>query len=210
MEPQWTDEAITSPHNAYAISKYSQEQIAIRLGKRYGIPTVCLRYSIVQGPRQSFRNAYSGVLRIFAQRILTGQKPICYEDGGQLRDYVSVYDVTRANLLVLEDTRADFQIFNVGGDRRVTVLDYAHLIGERAGKEVEPQIPGIYRFGDTRHIFSDVSRLKSLGWHPSVSLERIIDQYLEWIHGQPDFRDHSRQADATMETLGVLRTTAIS
>lgn len=210
MEPEWTDEALANPHNSYAISKYSQEQIALQLGRRYDIPTICLRYSIVQGPRQSFRNAYSGVLRIFAQRILAGRQPVCYEDGSQLRDYVSVHDVTRANLLVLEDARADFQVFNVGGDRQVSVLEYARLIGERAGRIVEPKIPGIYRFGDTRHIFSDISNLRSLGWQPTVSLEQIVEEYLEWIRAQPDLRDHSADADARMETLGVLRTTAAS
>lgn len=208
MDPQWTDESVVNPHNAYAISKYSQELIAIRLGRRYGIPTVCLRYSIVQGPRQSFRNAYSGVLRIFAQRILSGRRPVCYEDGKQLRDYVSVHDVTRANLLVLEDDRADFQVFNVGGNCQVSVLEYARLIGERAGRAVEPELPGVYRFGDTRHILSETRKLRSLGWQPVISLDRTVDEYLEWIRTQPNFRDHSSEADASMEMLGVLRSTA--
>jgi len=205
MEPQWTDEGVTDPHNAYAISKYSQELIALRLGRRYDIPTVCLRYSIVQGPRQSFRNAYSGVLRIFAQRVLTDRPAVCYEDGRQLRDYVAVQDVTRANLLVLEDSRADFQVFNVGGNRRVSVVEYARLISERAGRAIDPQIPGVYRFGDTRHIFSDVSRLRSLGWEPTVPLAQVVDEYLEWIRAEPEFQDHSTGADERMEELGVLR-----
>jgi len=205
MEPEWTDEARVNPHNSYAISKYSQELIALQLGRRYDIPTVCLRYSIVQGPRQSFKNAYSGVLRIFAQRILTGKQPVCFEDGGQLRDYVSIHDVTRANLLVLDDPRADFNVFNTGGDRKVTVLEYARLVGERAARLIEPEIPGLYRFGDTRHIFSDVGRLKSLGWHPMVSLEQTVDEYLEWVGSQPDLEDYSTEADARMENLGVLR-----
>lgn len=208
MEPLWTDEAVVNPHSAYAISKYSQELIALQLGRRYDIPTVCLRYSIVQGPRQSFRNAYSGVLRIFAQRILSGLPPVCYEDGGQLRDYVSVHDVTRANLLVLADSRADFQVFNVGGNRRVAVHEYARLMADRAGIPLVPEIPGIYRFGDTRHIFSDISRLKELGWEPTVSLDQTIDEYLAWIGEQPGFRDHSVEAQARMGSLGVLRTVA--
>ena len=208
MQPQWTDEAVVNPHSAYAISKYSQELIAIQLGRRYDIPTVCLRYSIVQGPRQSFRNAYSGVLRIFAQRILSGLPPVCYEDGGQLRDYVSVHDVTRANLLVLVDDRADFQVLNVGGNRRVSVREYARLIGERAGIPLASEIPGIYRFGDTRHIFSDIGRLRALGWEPTVSLDQTVDEYLDWLRDQPDFRDHSVEAEANMGRLGVLRMTA--
>jgi dTDP-L-rhamnose 4-epimerase len=205
MGPQWTDEAVVNPHNQYAMSKYTQEMIALNLGQRYGIPTVCLRYSIVQGPRQSFRNAYSGVLRIFTQRLLNGKAPICYEDGQQLRDYVSVYDVARANLLVLEDERADYQVFNVGGDRKISVLNYAHLIAERAGVSIEPRVPGSYRFGDTRHVFSDVSKLKALDWKPQVPLEEIVDGYIAWAQIQPDFRDYSAEAGERMQELGTVR-----
>jgi dTDP-L-rhamnose 4-epimerase len=205
MEPQWTDEAVVNPHNQYAISKYTQEMVALNLGQRYGIPTVCMRYSIVQGARQSFRNTYSGVLRIFTQRLLNGKPPVCYEDGQQLRDYVSVHDVTRANLLVLEDDRADFQVFNVGGDRQVTVLEYAHLIAQRAGADIESQVPGLYRFGDTRHVFSDVSKLKALGWEPAVPLEAIVDEYIAWAQAQSGFRDYYAEAKARMEEMGTLR-----
>ena len=205
MEPQWTDEAVANPHNQYAMSKYTQEMIALNLGQRYGIPTVAMRYSIVQGARQSFRNAYSGVLRIFTQRLLNDKAPICYEDGQQLRDYVSVHDVARANLLALEDKRADFQVFNVGGDHHISVWDYALLVAERAGIHVAPEVPGSYRFGDTRHVFSDVSKLKALGWRPQVPLQDIVDEYLAWAQAQPDFRDYSTKASAQMEALGTVR-----
>jgi dTDP-L-rhamnose 4-epimerase len=202
---QPVDEAITNPHNQYAMSKYTQEMVSHNLGRRYGIPTVCMRYSIVQGSRQSFRNAYSGVLRIFTQRLLNAEPPVCYEDGQQLRDYVSVHDVARANLTVLQDERADFQVFNVGGDRNVSVLDYARLIGQRANVDIEPQVPGLYRFGDTRHVVSDVSKLKSLGWAPEVSLEDIVDEYLIWAQEQPGFRDYYAEAEEHMKILGTLR-----
>lgn len=205
LEPQWTDDAIVNPHNAYALSKAAQEMIALQLGRRYGIPTVCMRYSIVQGARQSFRNAYSGILRIFAQRLLHHRPPVCYEDGRQLRDYVSVHDVTAANLLVLEDSRADFEVFNVGGDRRVSVLEYARLMAERTRIDIEPEVPGVYRVGDVRHIFSDTSKLKALGWQPLVPLEEIIDEYLEWARAQPAFQDYYAAAEARMVSVGVIR-----
>ena len=205
MEPRPTDEATTSPHNPYAISKYTQELVALNLGRRIGIPTVCMRYSIVQGARQSFRNAYSGVLRIFTQRLLHGKPPICYEDGGQIRDYVSVQDVARANLLVLEDRRADSQVFNVGGNRRITVWDYACLIAKRSDVEIAPLTPGLYRFGDTRHAFSDVRKLGGLGWTPEISIEEIVDEYLDWAERQPDFKDYTEEADARMASWKVVR-----
>lgn len=205
LAPTWTDEAVVNPHNQYAMSKYTQEMIALILGKRYSIPSVAMRYSIVQGPRQSFRNAYSGVLRIFTQRLLNGKGPICYEDGQQLRDYVSVWDVARANTLVLEDDRANYQSFNVGGDRKVTVVQYAHLIADRAGVDIEPEVPGLYRFGDTRHVFSDVSKLRMLGWKPEIGLEEIVDGYIAWSQTQPDFGDYSSTAEERMRKLGTVR-----
>lgn len=207
---QWvpTDEAHVNPHNQYAMSKYTQEMVTLNLGRRYGIPTTCMRFSIVQGSRQSFRNAYSGVLRIFAQRILNGKPPVCYEDGRQLRDYVSVHDVARANMLALEDDRSAYEVYNVGGDRQVSVLEYARLVSERAGVDIEPQVPGSYRFGDTRHVISDVSKLKTLGWAPQVTLPTIVDEYIGWAQAQSGFRDYYAEAEIRMLELGTIRQTA--
>ena len=89
------------PSNQYSISKYAQELISLKLGKLNNIPSVAMRYSIVHGPRQSVKNAYSGALRIFTLQMLNDQNPIIFEDGLQKRDFVSVYDVARANALVL-------------------------------------------------------------------------------------------------------------
>lgn len=205
MDLQWTDEGVTVPHNSYALSKRDQEDIATKFGQRYGIPSVALRYSIVQGSRQSFRNAYSGAMRSFAVRVLTGQPPILYEDGQQLRDYVSIHDVVQANLLVLEDPRADYQVFNVGGGRRVTVLELADLVIQTTGVSVEPEIPGLYRVGDTRHILSDVAKLRMLGWAPQITQEEMVREYLAWAAEQPDLRDTFAEAQEKMQASGVLR-----
>ena len=112
---QATPERVSNPQNAYGMSKLGQEMVAINLGRRYGIPTVALRYSIVQGPRQSVYNAYSGACRIFCLHYLQGMAPTLYEDGGAIRDYVNIDDVVDANVLVLEDDRAVGRVFNVGG-----------------------------------------------------------------------------------------------
>ena len=205
MKPLLTDEARVNPHNQYAMSKYTQEMIALNFGRRYNIPSVAMRYSIVQGPRQSFRNAYSGILRIFTIRLLSEHAPVCYEDGQQLRDYVSVYDVARANVLVMEDARADFQVYNVGGARAITVEQYARLLAQKLGKDIEPQFPGQFRFGDTRHIASDISKLNALGWFPRVTLDEIVEEYIAWAHVQPDVRDYYTEAELEMLTQGTLR-----
>jgi len=205
MEAQWTDESVVNPQNQYAISKYSQELIALNLGKRYGIPTACMRYSIVQGPRQSLHNAYSGACRIFCLSLHFDQAPVVYEDGMQLRDFVNIGDVIRANVLVLEDPRANFEVFNVGGGRTITVLAFARLVARCFGKDIEPGIPGAFRFGDTRHIFSDVSKLKALGWTPKRSVEESVRQYMAWLVQQPDLEDRLSGAQRTMEEMGVVR-----
>ncbi len=208
MQWVWTDEAHVNPHNQYAMSKYTQEMLALNLGRRYGIPTTCLRYSIVQGRRQSFRNAYSGILRNFTQRLLAGQRPVCYEDGQQVRDYVYVGDVARANLLALTDPRTDYQVYNVGGQKPVTVLEYARLLCAKLNPAIEPDVPGLYRFGDTRHIVSDVSKLRELGWTPTKGIAEIADEYIAWAEGQPDLRDYYAEAEAGMLAKGSLRRAA--
>jgi dTDP-L-rhamnose 4-epimerase len=206
LEPQTTHEDDPPhPHNQYGISKLSQELICLKLGERYGLPTTAMRYSITQGPHQSFTNPYSGALRIFIQRLLHGRQPIVYEDGQQLRDFVTVWDVARANVLALEDSRTDFQALNVGGGRAITVLDYAHLCGRALGLPVEPEVAGKFRVGDTRHIHSDISKLRALGWEPQHTLEEAAQEYAAWAKQQPGFRDYTDEGLATMAKQGVVR-----
>ena len=206
MSPVAIDESRANPHNQYAVSKYSQELYALTLGKRFNIPTVVLRYSITQGPRQSFYNAYSGILRIFAIRLLNDLPPIIYEDGEQLRDYVYVGDTAKANLLVMENDTANYEAYNVGGREVLSVSEYANLLMKVMGKDVTPQIPGEFRFGDTRHAVSDISKLGKLGWFPRVSLEQIIREYVEWAEAQPCVSDYYAQAEKVMKQEGVIKT----
>ena len=200
-----TDEAVVNPHNQYAMSKYAQEMIALNLGRRYQIPSVALRFSITQGPRQSYRNAYSGVLRIFTMALLHHDRPVAYEDGQQLRDYVYVGDVARAIDLVLHDARADYRAFNVGGAAAVSVLEYAAQVAQATGSTLAPIVPGEYRFGDTRHIISEISQLRALGWKPEVPLPEIIAQYVSWAQAQPSFANYYAEAMRVMKRLGTVR-----
>jgi dTDP-L-rhamnose 4-epimerase len=194
-----------SPHNQYAVSKYAQEMIALVLGERYQIPTVAMRYSIVQGPRQSFYNAYSGACRIFNLSYYFKQQPVIYEDGQQVRDYVNIHDVVAANLLVLEDPRANYRAFNVGGDRPYTVCEFAAIVAQEYGIECRPQIPGVYRFGDTRHILSDVSELRALGWKPTRTPVDSVREYANWLRQQQNIEDIRSYAEQHMKSLNVLR-----
>jgi dTDP-L-rhamnose 4-epimerase len=205
MQPLPTGESRVNPHNQYAVSKYCQELYALTLGKRFGIPTVVLRYSITQGARQSFYNAYSGILRIFTTRLLQNLPPIIYEDGKQLRDYVYVGDVVAANVLVMESDDANYEAYNVGGKEVFSVSEYAKLLFQVVGKSVESQIPGEFRFGDVRHIISDVSKIKELGWQPRVPLQQIISEYVEWAIKQPEINNFHTDASQVMKQMGVIR-----
>lgn len=207
MKPIPSDESQVNPHHQYGISKYCQELYALNLGRRYDIPTVVLRYSITQGPRQSFFNAYSGILRIFTIRLLNNLPPILYEDGQQLRDYVYVDDVAKANLLVMQNEAADYKVFNVGGSQAITVLEYARLLVELVGKNIEPELPGQFRWGDTRHSSSDSTELRNLGWEASTPVAQIAREYLGWLQTQPAVSDYYTDAARVMTETGVIRST---
>jgi dTDP-L-rhamnose 4-epimerase len=206
LELQWTPETHANPPNAYAISKYSQELTAISFGKRYEIPSVALRYSIVQGSRQSFYNAYSGACRIFNLHYYFDKAPSIYEDGLQKRDFVNIHDVVDANILVLRDPRADYNVFCVGSGKDYTIKEFDRIVAKVHGKEyIEPKIPGEYRFGDTRHTLSDNSKLRSLGWIPQRTAEDSVNEYLEYLKEQTDITDILDYAEQTMKKLNVVR-----
>jgi len=164
-----------------------------------------MRYSIVQGPRQSFYNAYSGACRIFCLSYFLDRRPPVYEDGSQLRDFVNIEDVVGANLLVMEDERADYQVFNVGGGKSYTVLQFAEIVREVFGKDMAPNITGQYRFGDTRHIASDIGKLQSLGWQPRHSPLKSVTDYLHWLEIQDNKDEILEYAADKMKQLGVVR-----
>lgn len=205
LEPILIPEFTVSPGTAYAISKYAIELLADRLGRRYGIPTACMRYTYVQGPRNSFYNAYSGIARRFALLLLNGLPPTIYEDGAQLRDYVNVRDVARANVMAMEDPRADFGVFNVGGGRAVTVLEFAEMMLDTFGSSLEPSITGEFRLGDTRHTVSDISAMRSLGWSPQVPVEENVAEYVAWMHEQRGTKEYLLEAERVMRQQNVIQ-----
>jgi len=210
LVPVLLREERANPAGPYGVSKFAQELASLRLGKILGVPTVALRYSIVQGARQSFYNAYSGICRIFTRAFRSGKPPVIFEDGRQMRDYVHVSDVVAANLLVLGDSRADGQAFNVGSGRAVTVLEYARLLRERMRASVAPEIPGSYRVGDVRHTVSSVARLEALGWKVTKELGEIFDDYLAWLDVTSDPGDYVTPALNAMQRSGVVRRAARS
>jgi dTDP-L-rhamnose 4-epimerase len=199
LEPIPTPESKTpSLASIYALSKYDQERMCLLIGAAYNIPTVALRFFNVYGPRQALSNPYTGVLAIFAARLLNGQRPLVFEDGNQRRDFVSVYDVAEACCLALERQAAAGGVFNVGSGRDVSVIELAHCLAKELGKPwLEPEIAGKYRVGDIRHCFADIALARErLGYAPKVGMADGIADLAGWLEGQiaVDRVDEARQA----------------
>lgn len=187
LTPMLTDEEKPFQVNSvYAITKAVQEQLALNVGRAFGIPTVVLRYFNVFGPRQSLDNPYTGVAAIFMSRLKNQRPPLVFEDGMQTRDFVSVHDVAVANLAVIDDARADYGVFNVGAGRQVSILAIAKTLAKLLGRDFEPTITGQFRKGDVRHCSADISHIsKTLDWAPQVSLETGLQELIAWSETIP-------------------------
>lgn len=192
------------PNTPYGISKFAGETTALRLGFKYEIPTACLRYSLVQGWGQSIYNTYSGIGRIFNQRFMQGQPVIVYEDGQLVRDFIHVEDVVDANLLVMQSDKANYNVYNVGGEKPTTVYEYASKLAKLYGNKYPVEIPGIYRWGDPRHTYSSSDKLISIGWKRKHTIDDIVKDTFEWFN-QVDYKPTFNNSEEVMFKSGVLR-----
>lgn len=192
-----------APTSIYAISKRDQEEMALTVGRAYGIPTVALRYFNVYGPRQSVSNPYTGVAAIFSSRLLNGNPPLIFEDGLQSRDFVHVSDIVAANLLAMESEMANYQAINIGTGRSLTIMDVAQALIGALDSELKPQIVGKCREGDIRHCYSDISKAQALlGYRPQMTFEDGIADLVAWL-GVQESRDTVSQAVQELEQRGL-------
>lgn len=185
--PQPTPESkAPSLTSVYALTKYDQERLCLIFGRAYGIDAVALRFFNVYGPRQALSNPYTGVLAIFASRLLNGRPPLIFEDGEQKRDFVSVHDVARACRQALEAPGAAGEVLNVGSGNAYTVREIAEKVAAVLGRpELRPDVTGKYRMGDVRHCFADITRAQNLlGYEPRISLEDGLKELAAWLEGQ--------------------------
>ena len=173
--------------NIYSMTKYHQEEMVLLIGKTYGIPSVAPRFFNVYGPRQSLSNPYAGVAAIWLSRLLNGKQPVVFEDGGQLRDFVSIHDVVDCLILMLEKPGADYLPVNVGSGQTVTILEIANILRRLLGSSIEPQITQSGRKFDIRHNTADIARAReTLGFAPRVTLDQGFSELIEWARTTPD------------------------
>jgi dTDP-L-rhamnose 4-epimerase len=191
--------------SVYALTKYDQERLCLIFGETYDTPTVALRFFNTYGTRQALSNPYTGVLAIFAARLLNGRPPLVFEDGLQRRDFVAVSDVVRACRLALEHDGADGLPVNIGTGRDVTVLEVAAKLGRVLDVDIEPEITSRFRAGDIRHCFADISRARDLlGYEPQVELDAGMSSLAEWLEGQVAV-DRAEDAAAELAARGLTR-----
>ena len=185
-------EAVATPEikapsicSVYALSKYDQERLCLVVGGAYDIPTVALRFFNVYGPNQALSNPYSGVLAIFASRLLNDRPPLIFEDGEQCRDFVYVDDVAEACRLALVSDAAIGRALNIGSGSPVTVKEAARLLADTLGVPLEPEITGECRVGDVRHCFPDISAARAvLGYRPRTTLSAGLQKLVRWLDGR--------------------------
>jgi dTDP-L-rhamnose 4-epimerase len=193
------------PTSVYAVSKRDQEELCLSVGRAYDLPTVALRFFNIYGPRQALSNPYTGVAAIFSSRLLNGNAPVIFEDGGQSRDFIHVRDIARACAMALEHDTADYGVLNVGTGRSLSVLDIAQMLALRLNPDLAADIVDQYRAGDIRHCYADISRIQlAYGFEPQISFEQGIDDLVDWVIGQ-QAADHVDTALSELVARGLVR-----
>ena len=200
--PEWKPPTLAS---VYALSKYDQERLCLLWGQSRGIDTVALRLFNVYGPRQALSNPYTGVLAIFAARLLNQRRPVVFEDGRQRRDFVSVSDVARAFALALSSRRAVGQALNIASGRSRTVLEVASDLAAVLGQDIAPEVPGRCRVGDVRHCTADISHARELlDYEATVEFEQGLTELAAWLAGRIPV-DRVDQAHQELAARGLAR-----
>ncbi len=192
--------------SVYALTKYVQERLVLTVAAAYGMQAVALRLFNVYGAGQALSNPYTGVLAIFASRLLNGERPVVFEDGQQRRDFVHVADVARAFHLALTVPQADGGVFNIGSGRSVAIGEVATRFAAAMGRpDLAPDIVGKARIGDIRHCFADISRAAEiLGFRPEhAELDDGFAELATWVSRQEAI-DRVDQARAELEMRGLV------
>ena len=198
------EDAPVGGETVYGLTKVDQEKLVLLWGKQTGIPTVALRYSCTYGPRQSIFNPYTGVIAIFCTRLLNNLAPVLYEDGEQTRDFSFVEDIARANLLAAETDKLDGSPVNVGSGTGTPIRQIAEQLSAALKIDIAPEINGEFRPGEMRHLTSDTTRIRAIGYRPDVDLADGIARYIDWIRSQSDIRDYFSEAAEILRNKGIV------
>ena len=206
LEPVPTPESKPLRYSSiYAITKKTQEEMALCFGAAYRVPTLALRFFNVYGSRQALSNPYTGVAAIFMGRLRSGRTPLIFEDGEQSRDFIHVHDVADSVVRAVEGSGPACEALNVCTGRPITIREVAEVLASRLGLEVEPEVVGRYRTGDIRHCIGDPTLARErLGFEASVDFAEGLDELIEWSEEQ-EVRDRVDVSFAELERQGLVR-----
>lgn len=200
--PEWKAPNLSS---IYALNKFVQERTTHITTSAYGMEGVCLRLFNVYGPGQALSNPYTGVLAIFASRLLNGQKPMIFEDGEQRRDFVHVSDVARAFAEALTHEDVPGRTLNVGSGVDRSVKEVAQDLAQAMGKnDLEAEVVGKARTGDIRHCFCDPAETRrTLGFEVKRDWHEGLAELAEWVSWQTA-EDRVGSARQELESRGLV------
>jgi len=204
---QLTDEnSMLNPNSIYGITKLSQEQMVLTVGKALGISAIAYRYQNVYGPGQSLHNPYTGILSIFSTRILNGNPVNIFEDGKESRDFVYIDDVVDVTLKGIEFEPEIVTALNVGSGVPTDVLSVANTLKHLLNINVPIEVSGNYRIGDIRHNVADLTRISlMLGYKPSVLFDEGIRKFIHWVQGQKIHQDRYEESIIELRSKGLFK-----
>lgn len=186
-----------NPKSIYAVTKLTQE-LMLFVGFSQ-IETCALRFQNVYGEGQSLGNPYTGVAAVFTQAALRCEDIILFADGQMQRDFVHVDDAVEALCLTIGSPTLPFRVMNVGSGGPISLLKLAQKIVELSGSKSRILISGESLTGDVRANYADISRISSLGYRASISLEQGLERLLAWVRLNTCEDDSSRYRESLKE-----------
>ena len=168
---------LPEPKSPYAVTKLDGEYYCRMFSAERGLPTACLRYFNVFGPRQNPRSAYAAAVPIFIAKALAGEDLTIFGDGEQTRDFVFVKDVAAANAYFA--THEPQGVFNIARGGRITINDLAKEIVRLTGSSSKivhlPERPG-----DVKHSMADVSKAREAGFVCTRDFAEGLDETIAY------------------------------
>ncbi|MFO8058360.1 MAG: SDR family NAD(P)-dependent oxidoreductase [bacterium] len=207
LEAVPTDEAKSLIcESVYAIGKKVTEELALVIGRAYGIPTVALRYFNIYGPRQALSNPYTGLLAIVASRVRNERPALIFEDGRQCRDFTYVRDAARANLAALRWGGEGGVAVNVGTGKPRSVLDVADAVRDGLGGDLPHEVQGAFRSGDIRHCYADTGLAREvLDYETATSFEEGLPVFLDWAAEEEGVEDLVQKGVSELKDKGLIK-----
>jgi dTDP-L-rhamnose 4-epimerase len=202
-----TDEdSPAKPCSVYGVTKFTQEQMVLTVGKALGISAIALRYQNVYGPGQSLSNPYTGILSIFSSRIRNKSSINIFEDGNESRDFVFIDDVVSVTAMAVEFSERVVDTYNVGSGTPTDVKSIAETLQKLLQQKVETKISGQFRIGDIRHNFADLKKVKDkFSFEPTVKIEKGLAIFADWVKTEHTQIDHYEESLEELKVKGLFK-----